>query len=199
MYLADWYRQSADIKLQIGWLIDNVNQWKSVMKWVRTSLAHKIFMWFSHGEHLLGHAHGLWLAVGQGGSCIGKCLGAALSLLLSDKSHIFADQINLIDITQNDGRKVSTFVLATATKNANKWVQMGLRFGAEWAHAPGSFWLNGGCVSEQRRGSFPARLATQRDLFSFRCHRLRHPNSTLRHPDIRIEMQILTNVRTLRA
>jgi len=30
-------------------------------------------------------------------------------------------------------------------------------------------------------------------LFSFRWQR--HPNSTLRHPDIRIEMQILTNVR----
>lgn len=41
-----------------------------------------------------------------------KCLGTAHSLLQSDKSHIFADQINLIDITQNDGTELFTFVFA---------------------------------------------------------------------------------------
>lgn len=49
-----------------------------------------------------------------------ECPGAAQALLLSDKSHIFADQINLIDITQNDGGKVSTFIFAFAKKKTEK-------------------------------------------------------------------------------
>lgn len=42
------------------------------------------------------------------------------------------------------------------------------------------------------------RLAV-RNVIYFHLEIHSHPNSTLRHPDIRIEMQILTNVRTLRA
>jgi len=72
------------------------------------------------------------------------------------------------------------------------------------------FWFNGGSVlllwcvpipqdSAAISAHIPAPRSPvayavrQRDLFSFRWQR--HPNSTLRHPDIRIEMQILTNVR----
>lgn len=57
---------------------------------------------------------------GGGGGRWDECPGDAQPLLLSDKSHIFADQINLIDITQNDGGKVSTFIFAFAKRAAKK-------------------------------------------------------------------------------
>lgn len=65
--------------------------------------------------------HGGWWVVGGGFGWFGLAMPRGRPLAVaSDKSHIFADQINLIDITQNDGRKVFTFVFAATTKNANK-------------------------------------------------------------------------------